>query len=143
MRAKRPPKLSAGVVIVRNVDDAWHYLLLRVYNYWDFPKGEVGSGEDPLAAAMREVAEETSLVDLSFAWGLAYRETPTYRGGKVARYYLAESRSGDVVLPVSEELGRPEHHEFRWIGYTGARALLAERVRPILDWAHDRLRGGS
>lgn len=43
--------MSAGVIIVRRYDDEWRYLLLRVYNYWDFPKGEVEPGEDPLAAA--------------------------------------------------------------------------------------------
>jgi bis(5'-nucleosidyl)-tetraphosphatase len=143
MSAGKPPKLSAGVIIVRGFDDAWRYLVLRVYNYWDFPKGEVEPGEDPIDAAVREVTEETTLEDLSFRWGSEFRETPPYRGGKVARYYLAESRSGDVALPISEELGRPEHDEFRWIGYEGARALLAERVRPILDWADERLRSGD
>jgi bis(5'-nucleosidyl)-tetraphosphatase len=139
MSASNPAILSAGVVIVRRFDHEWRYLLLRVYNYWDFPKGEVEPGEDPLGAAVREVGEETTLEDLTFRWGSEFRETPPYRGGKVARYYLAESRSGDVALPVSEELGRPEHDEFRWMGYEDARALLAERVRPILDWAHGQL----
>ena len=140
MSANKPPKLSAGVIIVRRIDDEWRYLVLRVYNYWDFSKGEVEPGEDPLAAAVREVGEETTLEDLCFRWGNGFRETPPYRGGKVARYYLAESPSGDVHLPVSAELGRPEHDEFRWLAYASARALLAERVKPILDWAEHRLR---
>lgn len=139
MSAGKPAKLSAGVIIARSFDDAWRYLVLRVYNYWDFPKGEVEPGEDPIDAAVREVREETTLEDLRFRWGREFRETPPYRGGKIARYYLAESRSGDVDLPVSEELGRPEHDEFRWMGYESARELLAERVRPILDWAEERV----
>lgn len=140
MRRKKPGMLSAGVIIVRCFDARWRYLLLRVYNYWDFPKGEVEAGEDALSAAVREVKEETTLEDLNFRWGYEYRETPPYHAGKVARYYLAESRQGDVALPISEELGRPEHDEFRWVCYQGARALLAERVRPILDWANSHLR---
>ena len=48
--------LSAGVVVVRREGDVWHYLLLRAYNYWDFPKGIVDAGEDPREAACREVA---------------------------------------------------------------------------------------
>lgn len=139
MSAGKPAKLSAGVIIARSFDDAWRYLVLRVYNYWDFPKGEVEPGEDPIDTAVREVREETTLEDLRFRWGREFRETPPYRGGKIARYYLAESRSGDVDLPVSEELGRPEHDEFRWMGYESARELLAERVRPILDWAEERV----
>lgn len=140
MGGKKPAILSAGVIIVRYFDVGWRYLLLRVYNYWDFPKGEVEAGEDALTAAVREVKEETTLENLNFRWGYEFRETPPYRAGKVARYYLAESRLGDVALPISEELGRPEHDEFRWLGYEDARALLAARVRLILDWANDRVR---
>ena len=84
--------LSAGVVVVRRADDGWRVLLLRVYNYWDFPKGVVEAGEDPLAAAQREVREETGIEDLEFRWGEEFIETAPYSKNKVARYYLASSR---------------------------------------------------
>lgn len=133
--------LSAGVVVVRRQGAKLHYLLLRAFRHWDFPKGRVESGEDPLQAACREVAEETTLTDLRFRWGTDYYETGPYRRGKCARYYLAEVPTGEVSLPVSEELGRPEHHEFRWLGYRAARERLSARVRPVLDWAQERLAG--
>ena len=47
----------------------WLFLMLRAYRNWDFPKGLVESGEDPLAAARREVQEETLIEDLHFDWG--------------------------------------------------------------------------
>jgi bis(5'-nucleosidyl)-tetraphosphatase len=128
--------LSAGVIVVRRDAGSWRYLLLRVYNYWDFPKGIVEPGEDPLRASRREVEEETGLKDLVFSWGHDYRETPPYGPGKVARYYVALTRQIQVVLPVSPELRRPEHHGFRWVSYEEARRLLSPRVVPILDWAH-------
>jgi bis(5'-nucleosidyl)-tetraphosphatase len=133
---------AAGCVLVRRggAPDP-RYLLLRVYRYWDFPKGEVEPGEEPLAAAIREVGEETTLGGLRFPWGEVFRDTPPYAGGKVARYYLAESAGGEVRLPVSPALGRPEHHEFRWLAYPEARALLGDRLRPILDWAHGVVAG--
>ncbi len=137
------PRRAAGAVVVRRGEDGPRYLLLRVYDYWDFPKGEMAPGEEPLAAARREVAEETTLADLRFPWGETYRETPPYRGGKVARYYLAESPAGAVRLPVSPELGHPEHHEHRWLPYEDARRLLGERLRPILDWAVARVHGAG
>ena len=49
--------LSAGVIVVRRAGGAWHYLLLRAFDYWDFPKGIVEQGEDPLQAARREVSD--------------------------------------------------------------------------------------
>jgi bis(5'-nucleosidyl)-tetraphosphatase len=128
--------LSAGVIVVRREDDNWRYLLLRAYHYWDFPKGLVGEGEDPLQAAVREVEEETGLTDLVFSWGEGYQETPPYGAGKVARYYVAETRRSDIVLPLSPELGKPEHHGFRWVRFAEARTLLVPRVIAVLEWAH-------
>ena len=131
--------LSGGVVIVRDVESDAKYLLVRAYNYWDFPKGEVEAGEEPLHAAIRETQEETTITGLDFRWGHEYRETPPYGRGKVARYYLAAARQAEVSLPVNPELGRPEHDEFRWLPYEEARALLNERLKVILDWANLRL----
>ena len=51
----RTTRLSAGVVVIRETHEGWLYLLLRAYNHWDFPKGMVEPGEEPLAAAIREV----------------------------------------------------------------------------------------
>lgn len=129
--------------MVRREGGEPRYLLLRVYDYWDFPKGEIGPGEEPLAAAVREVEEETTLADLRFPWGEVYRETLPYSGGKVARYYLAESPVGEVRLPVSPELGRPEHHEFRWLAYDEARERVGARVQAILAWADGVVRGAG
>jgi bis(5'-nucleosidyl)-tetraphosphatase len=129
------PVLSAGVVVVRDFPTPRRYLLLRAYRYWDFPKGLVEAPELPLQAALRELAEETGLRDTELRWGEQYRETEAYGHGKVARYYLAACEHGDVYLPVNPELGRPEHHEFRWLDYGSARQLLVPRLQPILAWA--------
>jgi bis(5'-nucleosidyl)-tetraphosphatase len=126
---------SAGVVIIRPGDAGPRCLLLRCYRYWDFPKGEVETGEDPLETARREVREETGLTDLRFRWGDTFVETPAYAQGKVARYYLAQCDEGEVRLPVSPELGAPEHHEFRWVSFDEGRALVNDRIRAVLDWA--------
>jgi bis(5'-nucleosidyl)-tetraphosphatase len=128
-------RFSAGVVVVRRVPEGWRYLLLRVYRTWDFPKGGVEQGEAPLQAAVREVEEETALTGLDFRWGHAYCETRPYSGGKVARYYVAASDRGIVHLPVNPALGRPEHHEFRWLSLEEAQRVLPERLQPVLGWA--------
>jgi 8-oxo-dGTP pyrophosphatase MutT (NUDIX family) len=135
----RPTRLSAGVVVVRDTADGWRYLLLRAFTHWDFPKGMVEAGEEPLSAAMREVKEETLIEDLDFTWGKDYIETGPYSRGKVARYYLAKTATAEVSLPVIEELGRPEHNEYRWVDEAGALKLVSARVEPIVKWAAARL----
>src|SRR3954470_19988838 len=133
--------LSAGVILVRETGDGWRLLLLRAYNYWDFPKGQVEPGEDPLSTARREVHEETAIDDLEFRWGEEFIETGPYGRNKVARYYLAVSAAALVQLPVNPELGRPEHQEFRWLPAETARALLVPRVAAVIDWARGKIPG--
>ena len=131
----RTPRLSAGVVVVRQSDGSWRFLLLRAFNHWDFPKGMVEEGEEPLAAAVREVREESLIDDLEFTWGEPSTRTGPYSRGKVACYFIAQTRTADVSLPVNPELGRAEHSEFRWVDYDEALKLVSPRVRPVLHWA--------
>ncbi|MDW8468391.1 MAG: NUDIX domain-containing protein [Burkholderiales bacterium] len=130
---------SAGAVVFRRTPEGVRLLVLRAYRNWDFPKGEIAPGETPLAAAKRECAEETGLADLQFRFGEAYRDTLPYAGGKVARYFLAETATERVTLPVSPELGRAEHHEWRWVSFEEAEALLPPRLAVVLDWARCKL----
>jgi 8-oxo-dGTP pyrophosphatase MutT (NUDIX family) len=114
--------------------------MLRAYRNWDFPKGAVEAGEQPLQAAIREVQEETLIHDLQFNWGEVYRETPPYSHKKIARYYIAQTITEAVTLPVSPELGRPEHNEWRWVTFDQGITLSSPRLDPILRWAGEVLR---
>ena len=135
MKSLRTPRLSAGVVVVRHDTAGWLFLMLRAYRNWDFPKGLVEHGEDPLAAARREVQEETLIEDLHFDWGERYVETAPYNRNKIARYYLARTTVEAVTLPVNPALGYPEHHEFRWVDRDGAIALASPRIAAVIQWA--------
>ena len=126
---------KAGVIVLRPHGGEWRCLLLRAYRNWGFPKGEIDSGESALDAAAREVLEETSVGDLDFCWGEICVDTAPRTGHKIARYYIAVSPMARVFLPVSAELGRPEHHEFRWVGFPAAKALLAPALQPVIAWA--------
>jgi bis(5'-nucleosidyl)-tetraphosphatase len=132
-------RLSAGVVVVNIMQRPAQFLLLRAYRNWDFPKGLVLPGEDPFDAAVREVREETTLANLSFDWGRDFVETGPYNKGKIARYYLASSTETQVLLPVSPELGVPEHHEARWVDVDAALAMVPPRVVPVVQWAQARM----
>jgi 8-oxo-dGTP pyrophosphatase MutT (NUDIX family) len=140
MTGKAPPR-AAGVVVFRRTGHGVYLLVLRAYRNWDFPKGRVETGEDPLAAARRELKEETGLAGVDFPFGDEYRETLPYSGNKVARYYLGETEEVEIELPVSKELGRPEHHEYRWVSYDEAEELLPPRLAVILEWARRTIAG--
>ena len=134
---------SAGIVVVRQQNGEWRFLLLRAYRNWDFPKGLIEPGEKPLAAAVRETEEETGLADLDFRWGTESIDTEMYGDHKVASLYLAQTGQEQIVLPVNPELGHPEHNEYRWVTYTEAQPLLPPRLHTILHWAHKTLTAGA
>jgi 8-oxo-dGTP pyrophosphatase MutT (NUDIX family) len=56
----KPAETSAGVILT----DGKSLLLGHVTNarHWDIPKGRIDPGEKPMAAAIRELAEETGIV---------------------------------------------------------------------------------
>ena len=128
-------RLSCGAVIVRKTDAGWLTLMLRAYHNWDFPKGLCEEGESPIEAAIREIGEETGITELEFAWGDRITDTRPYSGGKIARYYLASTNQESVEMGIAPELGRPEHHEFRWVDFDEAYDLAAPRVRLIVQWS--------
>ena len=130
-------RLAAGAIVVHCIGGEYRYLLLRAYRHWDFPKGLIEPGESPLAAARREVREETGLSNLDFCWGDAHYDTEPYADDKVARYYVALSLSPVIALGINPQLGGPEHHEYRWAPYEDAALMLVPRVRAALDWAHE------
>ena len=133
------PKRAAGAVVFRRSERGVRLLVLRAYKNWDFPKGMIEPGETELDAAKRECTEETGLSDLVFPFGDAHRDTVPYAGGKIARYFIAETGTDHIELPVSPALGRPEHHEWRWASYDEAEDLLPPRLALVLEWARNTI----
>jgi 8-oxo-dGTP pyrophosphatase MutT (NUDIX family) len=134
---------AAGAVVFRRTDRGIHILLLRAYKNWDFPKGLVEPGETELDAAKREVLEETGIAEFQYPFGEQYKETLPYAANKIARYYLAETAQAELKLPVSPELGRAEHHEYRWVSFDEAEDLLPPRLSVVLEWARRTLSESS
>ena len=110
---------------------------------WSIPKGEYAEGEDPLAAARREFAEEigepapdAEYVDLG-----EFR----YSSGKLVRVFAGaapdfdvdEVQSNTFELEWPPRSGRrqsfPEVDEARWVPVPEARELLVAGQRPALD----------
>jgi len=139
---EKPPFRSAGAVVFRRTRRGVRLLVLRSHAIWDLPKGLLDDGENGIHCARREVFEETGLADLDYPFGEdAYKETLPYATGEIARYYLAETGTADVVLPIAPELGRPEHDEWRWVSTDEAEDLLPPRLAVVLEWARATIEG--
>jgi predicted NUDIX family NTP pyrophosphohydrolase len=119
------PKSSAGLLIYRLTDDRLEVLLVhpggpffkkRDEGSWSIPKGELSPGEEPLAAARRELTEETGFVSEGPYEPLG---SVTQRGGK---HVVAFACLGDfdVDALVSNEF------ELEWPPRAGRKAMFPE-----------------
>ena len=133
---------SAGVAVVdlnlENPTEEATVLCVRAYSNWDFPKGQLDPGESHVGAAIRETEEETTLRHGSdyILTGKPAGAT-TYGTGakkKTATYYIGMRMSStDPFLPVSEELGKPENDEYRWVPLNELHSLMPGRLQGICD----------
>lgn len=122
----QPDVRAAGAVVLRRGE----VLLVHrpKYDDWSFPKGKLDRGEHALAAAVREVEEETG-VAIRLGRPLTRQRYPVAGGRtKVVDYWV-----GRVVgdHDVSGYAANAEVDEVRWVPRAEARELLT--------YPHDRL----
>ena len=131
---------SAGGVVYRLEDGQPVYLLIRdSYKNWGFPKGHIEKGEQPSAAAVREVAEETGLdtVDVRgdidvIDWYFRFRGRLIH---KVCHFFLMETSATTTC---------PQHAEgisaCAWVPFEDAESRISYgNAREILRRAHDQV----
>ncbi len=106
---------SAGVVVF---NDGRYLLLHYEAGHWDFPKGHVEKGESDVQAALRELKEETGIVDAEvlpgFSDGIRYffkKEGKTIV--KEVVFFVARTKTEKVTLS-------HEHKGFIWLPFKEA-----------------------
>ncbi len=133
---------SAGGVVLRNIGGVPHVLVIRdPYKKWGLPKGHAEEGEGPQETALREVAEETGLTDLTLGPELVTIDWTFWVQGehihKFATFYLMFSERGDPVPEAKEGIT-----EARWIrletadqriSYQNASEVVKAAQRVVLE----------
>lgn len=98
---------AVGAVVYRRRDRGAIEILVikKVKGYWSLPKGKLKSGEDPSAALLREVHEETGItgvIEELIAEATYTIEKPAGPRRKHVTYYLVRATDG-VIKPGAHE----------------------------------------
>jgi 8-oxo-(d)GTP phosphatase len=120
------PVLAAGAVVWRTVGDAVDVLLVHRprYDDWSFPKGKLDEGEHVLAAAVREVAEETGLTT---RLGLPLPAQEYDVSGVAKRVYYWAARPANPHEDVRDYVPNKEVDRVTWFPLEQARRRLSYR----------------
>ena len=138
-------EFSAGIIIFRRTKEGPKFLILYHGGpYWNFPKGKL-EGESNFKAALREVQEETGIVqdDLRFKSWFKVQDKFTYvrnkeKIAKVVTYYLAETKQKEIKIKIVPDTHEGEQHEgYGWFLYRDAvRLLISPTLKQNLKKAY-------
>jgi ADP-ribose pyrophosphatase len=112
IKARRDTVRHSGSVVIMAVDDTRggpRVLLGRQYRYpaddylWELPAGRIDEGEDPLAAAKRELLEETGYTAQHWKRAAFFYATPGYCDETMA-IYLARGLKRGKAQPEEDEV---------------------------------------
>ncbi|MGF3521855.1 MAG: bis(5'-nucleosyl)-tetraphosphatase [Candidatus Bathyarchaeia archaeon] len=128
---------SCGAVVYHRTNSEVKFLLLQYEaGHWDFVKGNVEEGETEKDTTIRELREETGIVDTQFIDGFKEKISYFYKRQGLTIYkevvfFLLESKVTDVKISF-------EHIGFTWLPYEQALARLTfKNARDVLQKAHE------
>lgn len=152
------PKTSAGVIVYRIREGGLEVFLVhpggpfwarKDLGAWSIPKGEFTEPEDPLAAAIRELKEETGYEPEGPFMPLAPRKQP---GGKTVHAWAVKGdldprqvRSNTFLLEWPRGSGRrkefPEVDRAEWFDLAEAKRRILPGQAGFLEELADRVAG--
>ncbi len=130
---------SSGTVIFRDTPEGIVFLLLHYPSgHWDFVKGKMEKGENPLDTVVRETKEETGISDLNFVEG--FEENIEYDFQfeselihKKVVFYLAKTNTEKITIS-------HEHLDFVWLDYKSAfEKTTYQNAKSVLSKANQLL----
>ncbi len=133
---------SAGAILYHESNSDRKYLLLNYPSgHWDFVKGNIEKGETLKQTVLREIREETGIVDVSFIDGFEDKIEYYYQHNgesvhKEVVFFLAKTGTIDVIIS-------HEHLDYVWLQYDEALQKLTYKnaqnlLRKIRELGLDR-----
>lgn len=139
----RDERSSGAVIFSIDKDSGAEFLLLHhTSGHWDFPKGNIESGEDEKQAARREILEETGIQDVNFLEGFREKIEYRYKRGeklihKEVIFYLLRTNTKKITLS-------NEHIAYVWNKYDNAvKQLTYKNTKNVLTEAKKFLETNS
>jgi predicted NUDIX family NTP pyrophosphohydrolase len=146
-------KQSAGVLLFRHRNGVLEVFLVhpggpfwarKDDGAWSIPKGEIDAGEDPLAAARRELTEETGLVVEGHGVPLS---SVKQKSGKIVHAWAIRGDADPTGIRSNTftHNGRvyPEVDRAAWFTLAEARRKLVPGQVPLLDELDRRVSAGE
>jgi putative (di)nucleoside polyphosphate hydrolase len=141
-----------GIMVLNRVGEVW---LGRRFDapaepegpgaWWQMPQGGIDAGEDPAAAALRELYEETGIrsahiIGESSAWytyDLPAEVRPNAWGGRyrgqTQRWFAVRFTGDDSEVALAQPGHKPEFDAWRWVGHDELPALVVPFKRQVYE----------
>jgi len=141
---------SFGVVPVLQQQTEWYFLLIQHQTsdpsekgHWSFPKGHKESGETDIETAVRELKEETGIVDMRLRDEYVFEEHYSFCVDgidvyKTVVYFLCVVKNRKVAIQIDEVA------DYQWVAYEDALQKASyDNTRNIITQVNRVLRTGS
>ncbi len=148
LRSDRPDsqhyRLCAGAMLFSRSGQVWVGQRIDSPNAWQMPQGGIEPGEDPAAAALRELHEEVGSGNVALlaeaegwlkydlppalaarAWGGKYR-------GQMQKWFAFRFLGNDDEFDI-HGVERPEFEAWRWADIADVASLIVDFKRPVYE----------
>ena len=132
-------KSCGAVVFLKTLEETKYLLLQYEAGHWDFVKGNVEPDESEKETVLRELKEETGIIDAQFVEGFKEKIQYFYRrqGDTVQKeviFFVIQSQTEKVQLSF-------EHIGYIWLDYQKAMEKLTfKNAKDTLQKAHSFLK---
>jgi len=141
MKPQKKKARSAGFIIVRNINDSWEVLGLRVWGKIDIPKGHLEDGESDFEAATRETLEEAGIEvvrERDMMWGDVYHLSE--RTHKDVCIFLAMTDQ-EPRITRNPDTNKYEHDGYHWLTWQEAKRKCYPYLVDVFNWAESIVEG--